>query len=49
MIFPIQQMQSAWFQPKIFQSSFYRENLSYNCIQTEDTEYKTIKLLNETK
>ncbi|MEC8723649.1 MAG: RecQ family ATP-dependent DNA helicase, partial [Bacteroidota bacterium] len=25
-------------QPKIFQSSFYRKNLSYNCIHTEDTE-----------
>ena len=41
--------QLDFIQPKIFQSSFYRENLSYNCIQTEDTEYRTIKLLNETK
>ena len=41
--------QLDFIQPKIFQSSFYRGNLSYNCIQTEDTEYKTMKLLNETK
>ena len=35
--------------PKLFKNSFYRPNLSYHCIGSEDAHYKTISLLKKFK